>query len=133
MSRVTGDNLAGIGWTASQRRALLLLLSILLIALAVRFVLNRQYVSDPQPPQGARYHELASRLDPNSADWQSLATIPSLGEKRARQIVAYRDQLAAQNGGAAVFRRPSDLLRIRGIGRATVENLKPYLKFDADN
>lgn len=118
-----------LGWTLPQRRALVALLLVLLVVLSVRFALNRQYVSDPQPPHGPRYDELASRIDPNTADWQTLAAIPSLGEKRARQIVAYRDRLRVADPNAVVFRQPADLLRVRGIGPATEQNILPYLIF----
>jgi hypothetical protein len=32
-----------------------------------------------------------------------------------------------------VFKEPADLAHIRGIGPATVENLKPYLVFPTDS
>jgi DNA uptake protein ComE-like DNA-binding protein len=120
------------GWTLSQRRALLLLITVLLVCLTVQFLRNRAYVSDPQPSAGARSAELASRIDPNSADWQTLAAIPTLGEKRARAIVAYRDGIRAAAAGRVVYRTASDLLQVRGIGAATVENLRSYLDFPAD-
>lgn len=118
-----------IGWTASQRRALIGLLLLLLVALSIRLVLNRHYVSDPQPPLGARYEQLATRIDPNTADWQTLAAIPSLGEKRAKQIVQYRQRMRTGDANAIVFHDAADLLAIRGIGRATIDNLRPYLIF----
>src|SRR4051812_40856939 len=80
------------GWNSPQRRALLLLISLLLLVLIVQLILNRRYV--PQhPAQGGRAAELASRLDPNTADWQALAAIPNLGEKRAREIVSFRERV----------------------------------------
>src|SRR5690348_17068103 len=92
MSGGTPKSSGELGWSPPQRRALLALLCVLLIALSIRYACNRRYVSDPQPPQPARYNELASRIDPNVATWQELAAIPSLGEKRAKEIVAYRDR-----------------------------------------
>ena len=119
------------GWNLSQRRALIFLLSILLVALCVRFALDRQFVPDPQPPQGARAGELATRIDPNTADWQTLAAIPGLGEKRAKAIAAFRDRMRGADSSRPVFLHASDLRRIRGIGPATVANLEPYLIFPA--
>jgi len=119
------------GWTLPQRRALIGLLILLLIALSVRYGLNRSYVSDPQP-QGSRASELASRIDPNSATWEELAAIPSLGEKRAKAIIQHRDAARSRDPGAIVFRSASDLMRVRGIGKATAENLNPYLVFPGD-
>lgn len=120
------------GWTFSQRRALLAILSILLVVLCIRLAFNPQYVSNPQPPQGSRAGELASRIDPNTADWQTLAAVPGLGEKRAKSIVEYRDRLRASDANVVVFRDPSDLRHIRGIGVATIQNLRPYLLFPSD-
>lgn len=122
-----------IGWTQPQRNALLALLAVFLVVLMVRFAMNRAYVPDPQPSQGARAGELATRMDPNSADWQMLAAIPTLGEKRAKEIVAYRDRLRAAAPNTIPFKHPTDLLHIRGIGPATIENLKPYLIFPSDS
>ena len=105
-------------WTASQRRALLVLLSGLFVFLAVRYALNPVYVSDPQPAVPARFAELADRIDPNVADWQTLAALPALGEKRAKQVVAFRDEYVARHPGRRAFRRPDDLQLVRGIGPA---------------
>ena len=119
-------------WTLSQRRAMLALLCVMTLTLWVTFFRNRQYVPDPQPPQGPRAAELASRLDPNTADWQALAAIPNLGEKRAHDIVAYRERVRASKPGAIVFRSPNDFRAIRGIGPATVQSLRAYLIFPGE-
>lgn len=121
------------GWTPAQRRALLALLAVLLVWLTVQYARHRSFVPDPQPADGSRAGELASRIDPNSADWQTLAAIPTLGPKRAKDIVAYRDRLRSADANGVAFRSGADLLRIRGIGAATVENLRPYLIFPADS
>ena len=122
-----------LGWTLAQRRALLALLVVLLVWLAVQYARNRSFVPDPPPAEGSRAGELASRIDPNSADWQTLAAIPTLGPKRAKDIVAYRDCLRSTDANGVAYRTAADLLRIRGIGAATVENLRPYLIFPTDS
>src|SRR5215212_8805838 len=91
--------MASAPWTPSQRGVLLVFVSVLCVALGIRLFINRAYVSDPQPPRAARYDDLADRLDPNVADWQSLAVLPQLGEKRAREIVDYRERFARQHDG----------------------------------
>ena len=116
-------------WTASQRRALIVLLSILLVFLTGRYACNRAFVDDPQPEVPARADELADKLDPNTADWRELAAIPNLGEKRAQAIVAFREKWQAQYPRDPAFRGPEDLRQIKGIGVATAANLKPYLIF----
>ncbi len=120
------------GWTLSQRRALLLLVSLFFLALIVRLSVNRRFVpADPGP--GERGRELASRLDPNSADWQALAAIPNLGEKRAKDIVTYRDRVRGGRTAVVVFKTVYDLRVIRGIGPAMVEKLRPYLIFPGES
>lgn len=117
------------GWTLPQRRALIALLSLLLGWMAFRLATNSAHVPDPQPAEGTRAGELATRINPNTADWETLAAIPSLGAKRAREIVARREHLLAASPNRVPFAGPEDLLHIRGIGPATVENIKPYLIF----
>lgn len=120
-------------WTLSQRRAILVLLVVMSAVLWVQFFRNRQFVPDPQPAGGPRAAELASRIDPNTADWQTLAAIPTLGEKRSKDIVAFRERWRQTNPTQPAFRSPADLRRIRGIGVATAANLRPYLIFPGEN
>ena len=118
-------------WNESQRRVLLVLLTILLASLVTRYACNRMYVSDPQPPHPPREAELEDRIDPNTADWQTLAALPVIGEKRAKDIVAYREKFEETNPGQRAFARAEDLIRVKGIGEATVQSLAPYLIFSA--
>src|SRR5205823_14432414 len=105
----------------------LILSTVLLIRLAV----NRAYVSDPPPLHPPRYDQLVDRLDPNVATWQELAILPQLGEKRAKEIVAYRDQFRADRRGEIAFKKAEDLLVVRGIGVAMLTTIRPHLMFPA--
>jgi competence ComEA-like helix-hairpin-helix protein len=116
-------------WTASQRSVLIGLLLILATYISIRWFFNRQYVSDPQPAVPSRYDELADRIDPNTADVATLAALPTIGEKRAKDIVAYRDKWHHDGRKGQPFERLDDLLKVQGIGAATVAQLKPYLLF----
>src|SRR5437764_282829 len=118
-------------WTAPQRGVLIAFTLILSLVLLYRVVANRQYISDPQPAKPARFDELADRLDPNVAAWQELAVLPQRGEKRAREIVAAREEWHRIDPKSVVYRRAEDLLAVRGIGVAMVETLRPYLTFPA--
>ncbi|HEX4794532.1 MAG TPA: helix-hairpin-helix domain-containing protein [Humisphaera sp.] len=119
-------------WTAPQRRALILLLAILCVAFAVKILRNPQYIPNPQTGPGPRAADLATQLDPNNATWEEFAAIPTLGETRAKAIVAYRDKQQAQHPGAIVFKTPDDLTHVKGIGKATAANIKPYLAFPVE-
>ena len=116
-------------WTRSQRRVLAAFLLVLCPVLGVRYACNRAHVPDPPPPQGPRYHEVADRIDPNTADAASLAALPMIGEKRAQDIVDFRDARRTRAPDRPVFARPEDLLQIKGFGQASVETLRPYLLF----
>ena len=124
-------NQSRFAWTAAQRRALVVLLAGLWVLIALRYASNPTYVSNPQPLVPSRYDELADRIDPNTADWQTLAALPAIGEKRAKEIVAYRDEFAARHSGRRAFNRLEDLHRIKGIGPAMTNSLRPYLTFPA--
>jgi DNA uptake protein ComE-like DNA-binding protein len=116
-------------WTASQRGVLIALLSAILIYLIIRLIVNPVYVSDPQPPTPSRANELEDRIDPNTADLPTLAAMPLIGEKRAAEMIAYREKFAADHPGRLAFENPNDLLRIRGIGATTLAQLEPFLIF----
>lgn len=116
-------------WTASQRSVLVGLLLILATYITIRYFLNRHYVSDPQPNVPARMNELADRIDPNTADVATLAALPTIGEKRAKDMVAYREKWQRDRRKGLPFERLEDMLKIQGIGAATIAQLKPYLIF----
>jgi hypothetical protein len=120
-------------WTGPQRRVLLALLACLLVYLIVRLILNPAYVSDPQPLKPSRYDELADKIDPNTADWQSLAALPALGEKRAKTIVEYRESFVKEHPDHLAFEEPEDLLLVRGIGNAMLATLRPYMLFPSES
>jgi competence ComEA-like helix-hairpin-helix protein len=60
------------------------------------------------------------KVDLNAATMAELMTLPNIGQKRAEEIVRYR----LTHG----FKRPADLLRIKGIGRRTYFKLKPLVR-----
>lgn len=59
-------------------------------------------------------------IDPNRAEWAELARLPRIGPALAERIVVVRDSVGA-------FRRAEDLLRVRGIGAATLAQIEPHL------
>jgi hypothetical protein len=116
-------------WTAAQRGVLIGLTILLAVYVAIRFWLNPTYVSDPQPLVPSRAAELADRLDPNTATADELAALPMIGERRARDIINYRDRFTSEHPGRIAFEEPTDLLAIRGIGGAILQQIRPFLVF----
>jgi Helix-hairpin-helix motif len=114
-------------WTESQRRVVIAIVLAILAILSVQLWLNPAHVDDPPSPHGSRFDELQDRLDPNTADAAALAAIPMLGEKRAKQIVEYREAFSRMYPERPAFARATDLEQIKGIGPATVATMEPYL------
>lgn len=91
---------------------------------------NPARVADP-PGEGALAKELASRIDPNTADWPAWVALPLIGEKRAKEIVAFRDAWVAEHPGKLAFEKLEDLTLVKGIGKETIKTLAPFLEFPA--
>lgn len=92
---------------------------------------NPAHIADPQLADGSNAARLATRIDPNTADWQTLAILPQLGQRRAKDIVAYRAAHNSAHPNQPAFSAPDDLLHVKGIGTAMLEALKPHLSFPA--
>ncbi len=114
------------GFTRAQIRGLALLTAIA-IGLAVYNGVRLLTVPTPdQPPLpvligNERPAPLVGtfRIDPNTAPADSLELLPGIGRVVADAIVAARDTLP--------FARIPDLVRVRGIGPATLDRITPYL------
>lgn len=63
-------------------------------------------------------------IDPNLATAGDLDLLPGVGPSVAARIIEARVK-----GGP--FRKPEDMLRVRGVGLKTLEKLKPFLRFDS--
>lgn len=60
-------------------------------------------------------------VDLNRASAQDIATVMGgVGEKKAQAIVTYREQFGP-------FKQVDDLLNVKGIGQATIENNRAVL------
>lgn len=82
-------------------------------------------VEDPPPSHGKLAAQLVYRIDPNHATPAQLAALPGLGPARAADILA--DRRAGPSYTSA-----DDLTRIKGIGAAMVNKLRPHLVFPAE-
>lgn len=56
----------------------------------------------------------------NTADKAGLTRLPRVGEKIAQRIIDYRKK----NGK---FKKPADIMKVKGIGEKTFENMKDMI------
>lgn len=67
---------------------------------------------------------VAGVVNINTATAQQLQLLPGVGPSRAQAIIAQRERHP--------YRRPEDLLSIRGIGRATLNRMLPYVVVEGE-
>jgi DNA uptake protein ComE-like DNA-binding protein len=118
-------------WAPAQRAVIFAIVLGLIGSLTARAIRHRNYVSTPQPPDGLRAAELADKFDPNTATIAEIAAIPNVGDKLATTIIEYRDSFMRLHPGQRAFEKPSDLMRVRGVGPARMEALSAHLVFPA--
>lgn len=78
----------------------------------------------PAPPPTRPAPAGRATVDPNRASAAELERLPGIGPALAERIVAWREA----NGP---FRTLEDLVRVYGIGPATLARIRPYLKLGA--
>jgi competence protein ComEA len=124
--RATRPILAGADLRLEAAQSLGFLLAVCVgLVLSLGFlagVLRQGAGSLPERPEG--------RVNPNDAPVASLVRLPGIGLTRARAIVTLREHLQEQGTGGPAFHRAEDLQQVKGIGPATVEGIRPWLRFD---
>lgn len=76
-------------------------------------------------PQAAASTDEAALIDLNRASVAELTRLPGIGEKRAQAIVTFRES----HGG---FQSVTQLLKIKGIGRAMLRKLRLLVTISND-
>ncbi|MFI4881665.1 MAG: ComEA family DNA-binding protein [Phycisphaerales bacterium JB064] len=77
-------------------------------------------LSEPEPYEPAPKLDAGMTLDLNTATAEQLQLLPGIGPSRAAAIIENRTAMGP-------FRTVEDLARVRGIGPATVEGVRPYV------
>lgn len=65
-------------------------------------------------------------LDPNTATRAELMLLPQIGPTLSERIVSCRESVATP----PAFSSADDLDQVRGIGRITIDRLRPHLRFE---
>ncbi len=73
--------------------------------------------------QAADSPALTGVVNVNTASVEELQLLPGIGESRARDLV----ELRKRRGG---FKSLAELKELKGIGDASLERLRPYVRFD---
>jgi hypothetical protein len=120
------------GWTRTHQIGIATLLAILLMFLVVIYHRNPARLDDPVVVVDGQRVDLEQQLDPNVADWPSLARLPHIGESLARRLVDYRQANAAISADGKAFHSLDDLEKVGGFGPKTRQGLQPYLKFPTE-
>ncbi len=88
--------------------------------------------TDAAPPPPIPMQQHAARASPddpvylNDATVEDLRRLPGIGDKRALAILELRAKLGR-------FKQVDDLLRVKGIGRATLKKLRPLVRLARDD
>lgn len=63
--------------------------------------------------------KISGVLNLNQATVSQLDLLPGVGEKAAKRIIAHREKTP--------FKRPEELVKVKGFGKKKFDKLKPYL------
>lgn len=86
------------------------------LALAMTLPLAANAAPAPKPAPKAPAHA----INLNTATATELMQLPHIGQKTAERIVLFRKEHGA-------FRRPEELLNVKGVGEKSFAQLKPFL------
>lgn len=111
-------------WTARDRWFFAVLALVILLLLGIQFARLAGWGLKPLEivrPESRKYE---FQLEVNSASWVEWMQLEGIGEATARKIVADREK----NGP---FNSVDDVVRVSGIGPATLEKIRPWLRWEA--
>ncbi|WP_228288227.1 ComEA family DNA-binding protein [Thermosipho ferrireducens] len=83
---------------------------------------DRIYINDSAEINTNNASKEHVKININTATEQELETLPGIGKVKAKAIVNYR----TENGNYTTY---EDLLNVSGIGKVTLEKIKPYIEF----
>ena len=109
-----------LGTTSADRLVVAVLLMAGLALLMAHWVQLNGFGTRPISVDKVPLRPGEYQLDLNQASWVELTQLDGIGPTLARRIVENREKQGE-------FAQVEDLVRVRGIGRRTIERLRPWL------
>ncbi|MDO9576289.1 MAG: ComEA family DNA-binding protein [Candidatus Cloacimonadales bacterium] len=66
------------------------------------------------------FKEISGKININTASFTELISLPGIGEKRAQQIISYREK-------AGSFENKEDIMKVKGIGEGIYTKIKDMI------
>jgi competence protein ComEA len=101
-------------------RVLLMMLAVAALAVLPAAAQQKAQSTAAKPPAARSAATPAAPVNLNTATQAQLETLPGIGAKAAQRILEYRQK----NG---TFKKPEDLMNVKGIGEKSFLKLKPFL------
>ena len=119
----TADDDVYLQWTSRDRWFLAILSLVILALLGIQFARLAGWGLRPLEVVRPEDRKYEFQLDVNKASWVEWMQLEGIGEATARKIVADRET----NGP---FKSIDDVQRVKGIGPATLEKIRPWLVYE---
>lgn len=89
--------------------------------LSVGYIIQRVFAGHQELKiEGAPVAQALPKVDPNTASYDDLCLLPGIGPRAAGDIIAFRDSVGP-------IRYLDELADVRGIGRAMLEKIAPFV------
>ena len=117
-----GDEDVCLQWTSQDRWFLAVLTLMILTLLGIQFARLAGWGLQPLEVVRPEDRKYEFKIDVNKAGWVEWMQLEGIGEATAKKIVADREA----NGP---FKSVDDVQRVKGIGPATLEKMRPWLVY----